>query len=212
MSTLPPLPGSPDPTTPPVGATPPAGPAPAGPGGAPGYGTPAYGAPASGAPAPGYGPSGAGAPAYGVAPAASAYGMPGLPAVPASDAQPTAFIDLTVQGNRFTSNMVPPFVMVNGRPLVSEYGYRRVPVPAGPVRIDVECRWTRTFGQASMMLDLAPGQAVPVFYAAPVSVFQKGRIGHEKQSRAGTWWLLGIVGAAILLPLLFGIIAAIATS
>lgn len=131
-------------------------------------------------------------------------------AAPAAEPAPMAYLDLTVQGNRFTSSMIAPHVTVNGHPLKQEYGYRRVPVPAGPVRIDVECRWTKTYGQASMSLDLAPGQAVPVFYAAPATVFSKGKIGHEKQSRAGMWVLLAILGIAVVLPVMIGTIAVLA--
>lgn len=131
---------------------------------------------------------------------------------PAGGQPALAYLDLTVQGNRFTSNMIPPHVTVNGHPLVSEYGYRRVPVPAGPVRIDVECRWTKTFGQASMVLDVAPGQAVPVFYAAPATVFSKGKIGHTPQKRTGTTVLLVVLGVAIVVPVVIGIVAAFASS
>lgn len=140
---------------------------------------------------------------------AAGYPAPG-PAAPVPDAAATSYLDLTVQGNRFTSSMIAPHVTVNGHPLKQEYGYRRVPVPAGPVRIDVECRWSKTYGQASMLLDLAPGQAVPVFYAAPATVFSKGKIGHEKQSRAGMWVLLAILGIAVALPVMIGTIAVLA--
>ena len=138
---------------------------------------------------------------------AAGYPAPG-PAAPVPDAAATSYLDLTVQGNRVTSSMIAPHVTVNGHPLKQEYGYRRVPVPAGPVRIDVECRWTRTYGQASMSLNLAPGQSVPVFYAAPSTVFSKGKIGHEKQSRAGMWILLGILGLVVVVPVMCGLIAA----
>lgn len=138
-------------------------------------------------------------------------GAPGVPPppVPASD---LAYLDLTVQGNRMTSNMIPPHVTVNGRPLVDAYGYRRVPVPAGLVRIEVECRWTKTFGQAAMTLSLAPGQAVPVFYAAPASVFSRGKIGHVKQRRTTTAVLLAVVGIVILVPTIVLVAAALAAA
>lgn len=136
--------------------------------------------------------------------------MPGAPGVPPSPepAQDVAYLDLTVQGNRMTSNMIPPHVSVNGHPLVDAYGYRRVPVPAGPVHIEVECRWTKTFGQATMTFSLAPGQAVPVFYAAPASVFSKGKIGHVKQKRTGTIVLLAVLGLVIVVPTIFLVVAA----
>jgi hypothetical protein len=43
----------------------------------------------------------------------------------------------------------------------------------------------RRFGQAAMDFDLAAGQTVPVYYAAPLHQFTTGAIGHEKQPRQG---------------------------
>jgi hypothetical protein len=103
-----------------------------------------------------------------------------------------AWLDLTVQGNRFTGSMVPPQVAVNGWLLNQDYGRRMVPVPPGYVRVDA---WTPTwlgsqFGRAAVDLMLAPGQVAPVFYALPYQTFSPGSIGPGPQERRG---LLGLV-------------------
>ena len=121
-------------------------------------------------------------------------------AVPGQAQQPVAYLDLTVQGSRMTSNVIPPNIWVNGRPLTPEYGRRQVPVPAGPVRVDAEVQWTKKFGQASIVFQAQPGQTIPVFYAAPMHVFANGNIGHVKQSRPGSW-VIWVMSAFLILSL-----------
>lgn len=119
-------------------------------------------------------------------------------ALPPQAQQQIAYLDLTVQGSRMTSNVIPPNVWVNGHLLTPEYGRRQVPVPAGPVRVDAEVQWTKKFGQASMGFQAQPGQTIPVFYAAPMHVFAKGNIGHVKQSRPGAWVMWVMSGFLVL--------------
>lgn len=118
-------------------------------------------------------------------------------------------LDLTVQGNRFTSSMIPPDVTVNGRLLVPAYGRRQIPVPAGRVRVDAVCTWTKRFGEASLEVDVAPGQTVPVFYVAPMHVFAKGSIGHVPQRRRGVMPFVALLSAIVVVPVLIAVVAAV---
>lgn len=126
------------------------------------------------------------------APGQFAQGQPSQPPLP-----PPGFIALTLQGSELTSNLNTPQVRVDGFHMPVRYGMNMLPVPPGRRRIEVESHWMRTFGQASMEVDVLEGQQVPVFYAAPVHQFARGRIGHEKQKRTG--WLL--LSCLIVVPL-----------
>lgn len=121
-----------------------------------------------------------------------------------------AFLDLTVQGSRWTSNLVPPVVRINGHPLVPAYGTRRIPVPPGPVHIEAHAQWLRRYGQADLTLTLAPDEVVPVFYAPPWHQFTRGSLGHSRQRRRGLVVSIGLVVliviavlALMFLPYLF---------
>ena len=59
--------------------------------------------------------------------------------------------------------------------------------------------WLREYGQASLEVDVAPGQVVPVFYALPWHQFTRGAIGLEKQRRPGVGALVGILGGLLAL-------------
>jgi hypothetical protein len=123
------------------------------------------------------------------------------PPADASAPDPTGpaqgIVRLTLQGNMFTTSMVTPTVRINGYPMPASYGTQDIPVWAGPTRVDIETQWTRTYGQAGLAFDVAPGQVVDVFYAAPYHVFAKGAIGHTKQRRAGLAPLL--IGLAVFI-------------
>ncbi|MDO5052453.1 MAG: hypothetical protein Q4E05_06150 [Pseudoclavibacter sp.] len=110
-------------------------------------------------------------------------------------------MDLTVPGSVMTSNVIPPNVRVNGRPLNVGYGRHSIPVPAGPVRVEADVQWLLRYGRASLDFQLAPGQTVPVFYAAPMHQFSRGNMGHVEQKRPGMIGFvitLGVVAAVLL--------------
>jgi hypothetical protein len=108
-----------------------------------------------------------------------------------------------------TTSMVTPSVRINGYPMPARYGTQDIPVWAGPTRIDVETQWTKTYGQAAMQFDVAPGQVVDVFYAVPYHVFAKGAIGHAKQRRPGSLPLFIALGVVVLLIVVPAIVAAL---
>ena len=146
---------------------------------------------------------------YGQQPAG--YGQPvgyGQPATQDASGVAPAYLDLTVQGSVMTRSFVPPNVWVNGRPLHAEYGRRLVPVPAGPVRVNAQASWMRTYGQAELAFTAAPGQTVPVFYAAPMHQFTTGAMGHVQQKHKGAAVVWGILGGVLLLTF-GGLVAAI---
>ncbi len=129
--------------------------------------------------------------------------------VPPPQQPPLGYVDLTVQGSHMTSNIVVPKAWINGYPVRVQYGLNTVPVPAGPVRVDLNNQWMRTYGQASIEFPLHPGQRVPVFYAAPAHQFTTGSIGHQQVARKGWGALVVMLTVLIGLPLTLLILAAV---
>ncbi|MGC3955145.1 MAG: hypothetical protein QM804_13025 [Propionicimonas sp.] len=114
---------------------------------------------------------------------------------------PTGWVNLTVQGSMMTSSFIPPNALVNGYPVKVSYGLNQIPVVAGPVRIELSAQWMRTYGQASIDFQLAPGQVVPVFYAAPMHQFTTGSIGFQPVKRKGVGVFVGLMVAVVLIVL-----------
>ncbi len=110
---------------------------------------------------------------------------------------------VTLQGSVLTSNMISPSVRLNGYPVPTSYGDNALPVTAGPIHVDVEAQWLKTYGQAAIDVQVPPGGTVQVFYAGPWHQFTTGSIGFEKQKRKGTGFLVGFV--LVLLLLVVGI-------
>ncbi|MFT4298171.1 MAG: hypothetical protein QM597_00820 [Aeromicrobium sp.] len=115
--------------------------------------------------------------------------------------QPTGTVYLTVQGSVMTSSMLTPNAWINGYPVTVRYGANPIPVPAGPVRVDLSAQWMRTYGQASIAFMLAPGQTVPVYYAAPMHQFTTGSIGFEPVKRKGVTGFVAIMAVVALVML-----------
>ena len=109
---------------------------------------------------------------------------------------------LTLQGNVMTSNMITPTVLLNGHLMTSRYGENVYPVPPGRWRIEVYAQWLRRYGQAAMDVDVAEGQTVRVYYAAPLHQFTTGSIGLEKQPRKGKVLGIGVLVLVLLLAFL----------
>jgi hypothetical protein len=109
-------------------------------------------------------------------------------------------VHLTVQGSVMTSNVVTPKAWVNGYPVAVKYGENVVPVPAGPVRVELSNQWLRTYGQAAIEFPLQAGQTVPVFYAAPWHQFTTGSIGFQKVKRKGAAAFAALMVLIIAIP------------
>lgn len=116
---------------------------------------------------------------------------------PAPDQPAQGTIRLTIQGSELTAGMVTPTVVVSGHRVNSHFGTMDIPVWAGPNRVEVHTRWMREYGQASLDVDVRPGEVVPVFYAVPYHQFTRGSIGHEKQKRKGVGGMLTVVGVTV---------------
>lgn len=113
---------------------------------------------------------------------------------------PEGTIDFTLQGSVMTSNMLTPKVFIDGHPVPASYGLNRLPVPAGRHTLSAYATWIVKYGEASYDVDVQPGQTVPVFYAAPMVQFMKGRMGPTKQKRPG------LIGFVVLLVVIIVIV------
>ncbi|MEV4265037.1 hypothetical protein [Kribbella sp. NPDC049584] len=122
---------------------------------------------------------------------------------------PMGMLQLTIQGSALTSNMIPPTVQLNGYPVPVKYGRNDIPVPAGPLHIDIHSQWIRVYGKAALDCTVQPNQAVPVFYASPYHQFTSGSIGHSKVKRKGIGTLIGVVGGIFVVVLLATVLAAL---
>ncbi len=130
--------------------------------------------------------------------------QPGTPPHPGSALPPPGFLALTIQGSVLTSNINTPSVVLDGRPVPVQYGFNSIPVIPGRHHVHVHGEWMRRYGQADLMVDVAAGQQVPVFYRAPVHQFTTGNIGHVPQPAKGVGVLIGIMVllvACITLPM-----------
>ncbi len=92
---------------------------------------------------------------------------------------------LTIQGNRLVSGITTPTVLVDGYRVPATFGPNHYPLVPGRHRVDVHTWWMLRYGEATLEVDIAPGQAVPVFYAVPWHQFTTGSIGHVPQQRKG---------------------------
>ncbi|MER7557629.1 hypothetical protein ABTZ46_11840 [Nocardioides sp. NPDC126508] len=131
--------------------------------------------------------------------------MPEQPSQPAPGQPPVGWIDLTIQGSHMTSNLIVPTVLLNGHQMPTQYGRNVFPVPPGHWSVEMYTQWTWRFGKAALSFDVAEGQTVPVFYAAPATTFQKGAIGHVKQKKPGVLALVAVL--VVLLLVIVGIVA-----
>ncbi|MFD7152968.1 hypothetical protein ACFV9C_00120 [Kribbella sp. NPDC059898] len=122
---------------------------------------------------------------------------------------PMGMLQLTIQGSVMTSSLIPPTVHLNGYPVQVKYGRNDIPVPAGPLHVDVHSQWMLTYGRAALDCTVPPNQAVPVFYASPYHQFTSGSIGHSKVKRKGLGTLLAIVGAILAVVVLVSVLAAL---
>lgn len=125
---------------------------------------------------------------------------------------PEGTIELTLQGSALTSNMLTPQVQIDGFPVPASYGLNRLPVPAGRHMVSAYATWIVKYGQASYVVDVQPGQSVPVFYAAPMIQFLKGAMGPTKQKRGGKSFFIVFFAVVLLLVIAVAVIAAAAGS
>ena len=106
-----------------------------------------------------------------------------------------------------TSNMITPTVLLNGYPVAARYGENVYPVPPGRWRVEAYAQWLRRYGQAALDVDVAEGQSVQVFYAAPLHQFTTGAMGFAKQPRKGKVLGIGLLVLMVALAVLLVVAA-----
>lgn len=123
------------------------------------------------------------------------------PAIPIGGLAPgDGLIRVNIQGNVMVS-MIVPTLLIDGHTFPSRYGENAIPVPAGRHQIALHANWMRQYGQAEQLVDVPPGAAVDVFYAAPWHQFTRGSIGFARQSRRGVGCLILMFVPALLILL-----------
>lgn len=116
---------------------------------------------------------------------------------------PSAVIRLTIQGSKFSTNIVTPTVTLNGLLVPSQYGTQDYTVLPGVTRVEIFSSWYRQYGQAEADVSLAPGNMVELYYAVPWHQFTRGALGTVKQKRPGLLPFVLVMTAiplAVLLP------------
>jgi hypothetical protein len=108
------------------------------------------------------------------------------------------YLRLHLQGNRMLS-MITPSISIDGFPVAARYGENVYPVPPGQHAVAGHAQWMWRFGHATQPFQVAPGQVVDVFYAAPALTFLSGRMGFEKQRTPGLVPLILLLSALVLL-------------
>jgi hypothetical protein len=102
--------------------------------------------------------------------------------------------------------MIVPSCTISRHTVPTRYGCR-ISWCGRRNHVALQAQWMRTYGQAAIDVDVAPGQVVEVFYAAPLHQFTKGAIGLTKQSRPGKAPLFGCLGLIALFFLLIVVMA-----
>lgn len=123
---------------------------------------------------------------------------------------PPGYLRLRLQGSR-ALNLIAPSVQIDGYPVAATYGENVYPIPPGRHAVACHGQWMWRFGHAMQPFDVAPGQEVDIYYAAPAFVFLSGRIGFAKQKVAGSGVLLALAVLIVLVPVA-AIIAVIAAT
>lgn len=111
-----------------------------------------------------------------------------------------------LQGSWMVS-FITPTVFLDGRPVPAKYGENHYPVAPGRHVVAGQAEYMQAYGRAHLEADLAPGQRVDVWYAAPWHQFAKqGSIGFEQQKRQGAWlmWSLGALLALVVVLVVVG--------
>lgn len=128
-------------------------------------------------------------------PSQQPFGAPGLPGLNPGN----GVVRVHIKGSLWTSSMIVPTLLVDGRQVHSQYGVNAYQVPAGQHRVELYAQWIRRYGQAGMEVAVPLGGAVDVHYAAPFSQFTTGSIGTTPQSRKGVAFLVVLIAAMLAL-------------
>lgn len=106
--------------------------------------------------------------------------------------------------------LTSPGVTINGHPVAAKWGETAYQLPAGQYHVAVKVNYIFPFGDASTPVQIVPGQAATVYYAAPNGVFFSGAIGFEPQKNPGLWITWAALGVVLFLVVLMFVLIAIA--
>ncbi len=123
-------------------------------------------------------------------------------------APPTGFVRLHLQGSKLSSSMMTPTVRINGALVQAGYGENLLPVWAGTNTIASQGEWMWSYGKAALTVDIAPGQVVDVWYAAPALTFIDGSMGFSRQKHRGRTAVYSVLGVLVALAVAVIIFAA----
>lgn len=160
----------------------------------PGYPQPnSYGAP------PSHGYLTPGQPAYPQGPPPQGY-PPQQYTAPGSGPGGAVMLDCSYNKLGFFLAFTGPHIRVDGYGRDGSWGQTPIPLPPGTHSIEVHTRYMGQMGPANILVNVYPGQQVPVFYRAPTAIFFKGAMGHQPQSTPGMWmtWALFAIAALIV--------------
>jgi hypothetical protein len=103
----------------------------------------------------------------------------------------------------WSSALISPVVKIDGYPADARWEQNSYPVPAGHRQIEVASNYLWQYGQATMGVDVTPGQAVEVHYSGPMMTMMSGKMGFSPQPRPGMLAFGLIISLPIVLILIF---------
>ena len=115
---------------------------------------------------------------------------------------------VTIQGSRWTANLVPPHVRIDGEDVKADYGRNVRLVSPGAHQVRVWSQWMAKAGEASTAVEVPAGGVVELFYSAPVFPGGAGSLGTAPHDRSGVKVMVALylVVALAALLLLIGIL------
>ncbi|PRZ40803.1 hypothetical protein CLV47_114100 [Antricoccus suffuscus] len=93
-----------------------------------------------------------------------------------------------------------PHIRVDGYGQDGTWGRTAIALPPGTHSIEVHTRYLGQMGPAHMLVNVYPGQQIPVFYRAPTAIFFKGAMGHQPQPTPGMWltWVMFAIAVLVV--------------
>jgi hypothetical protein len=126
---------------------------------------------------------------------------------------PAAGLDIVTSNPRLSFGINQPSAVVDGRPLRLRWGANPIPLPPGRHQVQV-CTTAplASHGHAGLVVDVAPGQWIRVYYSAPLSITAPGSMGFAPVSPNGrtALILLRVLPAAFMVVVLVGIMMVMA--
>lgn len=112
-------------------------------------------------------------------------------------------IDVTASNpNAMGLGLSRPMARVDGRPMPLQWGRSQIHLAPGRHRVQISVSGLGEYGAATIVVDVAPGRWVPVYYAAPYRAWSSGAIGFQPVKSNGLTALILIrvipAGVALL--------------